>query len=83
MRGILLAMIVRSHKHENWALRELDKIAHKNSNKKNAVISVASLIRYSTYQFILKNSRHPGKITKQLIDEAEFRARKACHRDQP
>lgn len=69
-------MLVRSYKYDEWVLRALSKIAHKNSNKKKGVVSIAALTRFAIYLFLLKYSRYPTKITKELIDETAFKTRK-------
>lgn len=69
-------MLVRSYRYEEWILRELGRIAHENSDKKKGVISIAALTRLSIYLFLIKQSRRPSKVTKKLIADAGFEARK-------
>lgn len=69
-------MIGKTTKHEPRVLKELKEIAYKASVMSEEKISVDAVIRLACLRLIIDNSRNPVKITKEIIKDTEFKARK-------
>lgn len=69
---LYLAVLIKNTRHEKFALKELERIAEENE------VSTDCVIRLAVYKFIDQYCRKSIKISEDVVEAAEFKARKAC-----